>query len=189
MAQDGHPCSMGIHPWYIDPTGLNRQLEELAKYATMPNVIAIGECGLDKVTETDWQWQVTAFEAQIVLANQLKKPLIIHCVKAFDELLQLLKMHQVQVPVVFHGYNKNIELAERIIKAGYCLSFGSALLREGSNASITLQTIPVDRFFLESDDAPIDIADIYTAAASLLKTEPDALILQLQNNFHRVFNI
>ncbi len=189
MAQDRHPCSMGIHPWYIDPAGLNQQQEELAKYAKKYNVIAIGECGLDKITETDWQLQVSAFEEQVRLANQLKKPLIIHCVRAFEEVLHLLKVEKVQVPVIFHGFNKNLQLAERLISAGYYLSFGAALLKGGSNASVVLKSIPGDRFFLETDDSPVDIADIYTAAASLLKTEPDALILQLQNNFHRVFNI
>lgn len=189
MAEDRHPCSMGIHPWYIDPTGLNRQLKELAKWAVLPNVIAIGECGLDKVTETNWQLQVSAFEEQVRLANQMYKPLIIHCVRAYEEVVHILKVEKVEVPVIFHGYNKNIKLAERLIKAGYYLSFGAALLEEGSNAASVIQSIPADKVFLETDDAPVDIADIYTAAASLLKTEPDALILQLHNNFHRVFNI
>jgi TatD DNase family protein len=189
QAGDGTTCSMGIHSWYIQSGGLNEQLEELNKYAGLPNVIAIGECGLDKLTDTDWQLQLTAFEEQVRLASQLNKPLVIHCVRAYEEVLHILKAEEVQVPVIFHGYNKNIELAERLIKAGYYLSFGAALLKEGSNASTVLPSIPADRFFLETDDSPVDIADIYTAAASLLKTEPDALILQLQNNFHRVFNI
>lgn len=189
MAEDGQPCSLGIHPWYIDKERLNTQLEELARYAGLPNVIAIGECGLDRLTRTDWELQVSAFEAQIKLANRLNKPLIIHCVRAFEEVLNILSAGKVQVPVIFHGFNKSIELAERLINSGYYLSFGAALLKEGSNAAATLQAMPGDRFFLETDDSPVDISDIYSAAASLLKTEKDALILQLQNNFRRVFNI
>jgi len=189
MAQDGTTCSMGIHPWYMQAGGLNEQLGEMTRYAGLPNVIAIGECGLDKLTDTDWQLQLTAFEEQVRLASQLNKPLVIHCVRAYEEVLHILKVERVQVPVIFHGYNKNIELAEQLIKAGYYLSFGAALMKEGSIASTVLPSIPADRFFLETDDARVDIADIYDAAASLLKTEPDALILQLQNNFHRVFNI
>lgn len=189
QAVDGTTCSIGIHPWYIQADGLNEQFEELTSHAALPNVIAIGECGLDKLTDTDWQLQLTAFREQVRLANQLKKPLIIHCVRAYEEVLHILKEEKVQVPVIFHGYNKNIELAERLINAGYYLSFGAALLKEGSNAASVIQSLPASQFFLETDDSPEPIAGIYDAAASLLKTERNALILQLQNNFRRVFNI
>ncbi len=77
-------CSAGIHPWYVD---LNEeaQWEALVKYAEKPQVIAIGECGLDKLCATEWNRQLHLFEKQIVLANELKKPLIIHCVRAYHE--------------------------------------------------------------------------------------------------------
>lgn len=189
QAVDSTTCSIGIHPWYIQAGGLNEQFEELTGHVVLPNVIAIGECGLDKATDTDWQVQVIAFTEQVRLANQLKKPLIIHCVRAYEEVLHILKEENVHVPVIFHGFNKNIQLAERLVNMGYYLSFGAALLKEGSHASIAIQSISPERFFLETDDSPVDIADIYDAAASLLKTEKDALILQLHNNFRRVFNI
>lgn len=186
---DGVPCSAGIHPWYIEHEKLNAQLEELAEYAGTSNVLAIGECGLDKLTDTDWDMQVRAFEAQVQLANKLKKPLIIHCVKAYEEVLAVLRQQQVTVPVIFHGFNKNTQLAERLVDAGYYLSFGAALFKEDSNAAKAIIAIPHDRFFLETDDAPVEIDEMYTAAASLQKTGEDALILQVQNNFRRVFTI
>lgn len=189
QAGDGNTCSMGIHPWYIQSGGLNEQFEELTSYAGLPNIIAIGECGLDKATDTDWQVQVIAFTEQVRLANQLKKPLIIHCVRAYEEVLHILKEENVHVPVIFHGFNKNIQLAERLVNMGYYLSFGAALLNEGFHAAKALTHLPLERIFLETDDSAVPIEQIYETATGWLKTGKDALILQLQNNFRRVFNI
>ena len=182
-------CSLGLHPWYITPDGIEHELVQLEKYASLSNVAAIGECGLDKLTNTDWSLQKDAFRRQITLANKLHKPLIIHCVRAYDEVLLLLKQEQVAVPVVFHGFNKNVQIAQRILAQGYYLSFGAALLNDQSPAIMAIQVCPEDRFFLETDDADIAIGQIYEKAADVRKTGKDDLILQLQKNFQAVFNI
>lgn len=189
QAVDSVTCSLGVHPWYIQADAPDTQLASLQQYAALPNVVAIGECGLDKATDTDWQLQVTVFAAQIALANELNKPLVVHCVRAYEEVLQMLKDTEVAVPVIFHGFNKNVQLAERLVHAGYHLSFGAALLNEGSNAAKALTHIPLERIFLETDDSAVAIEQMYETAAGWLETDKDALILQLQNNFHRVFNI
>ncbi|OSZ78639.1 hypothetical protein CAP35_10430 [Chitinophagaceae bacterium IBVUCB1] len=178
-------CSIGIHPWYADGYDMDR----LTRYAALPNVVAIGECGLDKLTTTDWQLQEKLFRLQIALANELRKPLIIHCVRAYDEVLQILKQASVQVPVVFHGYNKNEQIAQRILQVGYYLSFGAAIISDSSAVQQVLTNCPANRLFLETDDAPVSIKSIYEKAASLRKTDTDSLILQLQKNLHTVFNI
>jgi TatD DNase family protein len=176
--------SIGIHPWYIHPS-FKKQLQEIITLATQPTVVAIGETGLDKVCKTDWQWQEKAFVAQIQLANQLQKPLIIHCVRAWDEVLGILKSEKVAVPVIFHGFNKNSHLAKRITDGGYYLSFGKTL--QQTNIQDVLKTIPLNRFFLETDDAGIEIARVYNLAAHALSIEVNALSLQLQQNAVIVF--
>lgn len=188
-AEGGGLCSLGIHPWYVTPDGIEHELVQLEQYASQPNVVAIGECGLDKLTNTDWSLQEDAFHRQIRLANKLHKPLIIHCVRAYDEVLLLLKQEQVAVPVVFHGFNKNVQVAQRILAKGYYLSFGAVLLNDQSSAIAAIQACPEDRFFLETDDADIAIGQIYEKAADVRKTGKDDLILQLQKNFQAVFNI
>lgn len=182
-------CSLGLHPWYIIPDGIEHELVQLEKYASLQNVVAIGECGLDKLTKTDWALQEEAFRKQIRLANKLYKPLIIHCVRAYDEVLQILKQELVAVPVIFHGFNKNVQIAQRILAKGYYFSFGAALLNDQSSAIAALRACPEDRFFLETDDADITIGQIYEKAADARKTGKDDLILQLQKNFQAVFNI
>lgn len=176
--------SFGLHPWYI--TNLSTDMEGLTKAANAKNVKAIGECGLDAIKGGPFELQVAAFEAQIQLANNLDKPLIIHCVKAFPQVLSLLtKAH---VPVVFHGFNKKLTVASEIIEKGYYLSFGAALLNPQTAASRVFAEIPLNRVFLETDAAEMDIRDIYKAASRIRKIEADAIILQVQENFKNVFN-
>lgn len=85
--------SAGLHPWYIDETGWKTSFEALKQFSLQNQVIAIGECGLDKVCKTSFSLQQEVFIAQLLWANEINKPLIIHCVKAFDEILGLLKKH------------------------------------------------------------------------------------------------
>ena len=174
--------SLGIHPWYIHD--VNEQLQQLQQQAQHPNVVAIGECGLDKACDTAFSLQRTAFEAQLQLATILNKPLIIHCVRAWQEVLQLLHQHQVTVPVVFHGYNKGLQLAETIIANGYYLSFGKAL--QHTRMQQVMQALPLTQILLETDDAPISINQVYEWAANACNLHIDSLSLQLQQNAQRI---
>jgi TatD DNase family protein len=178
-------CSMGLHPWYLQ--GFENQLEVLSHYSRNAYVLAIGECGLDKVCTTDLAIQELAFQSQIELADKLKKPLIIHCVRAYSEVLSMLQ--KVGVPVIFHGFNKKPALAMEIIDQGYYLSFGAALLKDNPTVQEAFAQIPPDRFFLETDDAGISITEVYQAAAYIRKTKEEVIILQLQQNFKKVFGI
>lgn len=189
QAEDGALCSLGMHPWYLSEGALDEQLHQLEQYAQFDNVLAIGECGLDKITKTDWALQVKAFGGQVALANKLEKPLIIHCVRAYEEVIQLLKEYDVSVPVIFHGFNKSLQVAERILSEGYYISFGAALHNERSHSSSVITHVPIEKLFLETDEAPDSIEAIYKTASMLLKTDIDTLILQLQKNFHTVFKI
>jgi TatD DNase family protein len=175
--------SIGLHPWYIDEHW-KHDFEQLRMYASHPHVKAIGECGLDKVCSTDFTLQQQAFEQQIQLANAVHKPLILHCVKAYEEVLQQLK--QATVPVVFHGFNKSKELALQLTNAGYYLSFGKAL--EQQHLQEVLKAIPKEKFFLETDDASLSIQTIYQTAATVFLIDEVSLSLQLRQNA-AVFNL
>jgi len=174
--------SIGLHPWYIT-AHWEKEFEQLKHYASHPHVKAIGECGLDKVCSTDFTLQQQVFEQQIQLANAVKKPLILHCVKAYEEVLQQLK--QATVPVVFHGFNKSKELALQIINAGHYLSFGKAL--QQPHLQEVLQALPVEKIFLETDDADLSIASIYKLAAKVFSIDELSLSLQLYKNSQHFF--
>lgn len=180
-------CSIGIHPWYVNAPDIDSRFSTLTQFANRPNVLAIGECGLDKLSKTDWDVQVKVFGLQIELAKNINKPIIIHCVRAYNEVLKILKETGVKVPVIFHGFNKKWELAEQVLKQGYYLSFGAALLKEDAFVREVFANTPEGKFFLETDDSGADIKDLYQAVSVIRKTPVDALILQLQKNFETVF--
>ncbi len=181
--EEGMLCSIGLHPWYLhDSEGL---LMELKEFSFCENVIAIGECGLDKACETDWALQLHVFRAQLVLAKELQKPIVIHCVRAFAEVMQLLDEVRPSVPVIFHGFNKNRNIADQLLRKGYYLSFGAAVLKDNTLADV-VREIPGDKFFCETDNAAIAIEDIYHRVAELRKTSVADIILHVEENFKKV---
>lgn len=184
---DSNIYSIGLHPWYLNTNTLNEDMSSLEKHAAMNNVIAIGECGLDKLCQTGWEVQKIAFIQQIQIAEKLKKPMIIHCVKAFNELIETKKELKVKTPMIVHGYNNNKHIAEQLLQHGFYYSFGKALLKADSNASTLIGTIPKERIFLETDDADISIKTIFDAAASRLQMNEDELKAIIYNNFKTVF--
>jgi TatD DNase family protein len=176
-------CSAGIHPRYID-TDIEMQFDSLAQFALKKNVVALGECGFDKLADAEWKLQVSTFQYQIALAEELNKPLIIHCVRAYQETLHLL--NKTTMPAVFHGFNKKIELARQILQQGHCLSLGADILYGRMDEHI--RELPLDRIFFETDGKAISIIDIYTYFCSIRKITPEQLREQIGRNFEKVFN-
>lgn len=177
-------CSVGIHPWYVEDN-TNKQFELLQQYAANKNVWAIGECGLDKLTETDWNLQVDIFEKQTQLANALQKPLIIHCVRAYQEVFHILKEQKVTVPVLFHGFNKNAEFGHSILNQGYYVSLGSSILK--GHQDNLIQEIDLDKIFFETDNKSTNVVDIYSYFCSVRKITMSDLKEQIVKNFENVF--
>lgn len=178
-------CSVGIHPHYITSSPL-AQLNQLRHAIKETRVIAIGECGLDKLCKSDWKTQVMTFRAQIAIANQVNKPLIIHCVRAYQECLKILNEEKVQVPVIFHGFNKHLQLAEQILKEGYYLSLDPIIIHGKKDALI--EKLPLEKIFLETDGKAIKITAIYTYFCEVRKIGLNQLKEQINRNFKNVFN-
>jgi TatD DNase family protein len=181
--------SYGLHPWFIKKETWQEELDHLAIVATEKRCLAIGECGLDKLSEVDFELQTEVFTAQIVLANAIKKPLIVHCVRAFNELINCLNHNDNKVPVIVHGFNNNENIARVMVNEGIYFSFGKALLGYESNAAKAIKNVGRRNFFLETDDADISIKYIYRKAAELLGIAEEIVQQQLKSNFERVFNI
>ena len=180
----GH-CSIGIHPWYAGKD-IATSFQQLEYHASQVHVLAIGECGLDKIAKTAWSLQLQVFERQIRLANQVQKPLIIHCVRAFPETITALKKNRVNVPVLFHGFNKHSNLAQQLLNQGYYLSLGTAILQ--GRLDELIQQVPLDRLFLETDDQLARIFEIYTYFCRARNIPLDVLKKQIMLNFKTVFN-
>jgi TatD DNase family protein len=181
--------SYGLHPWYIEKGNCDGLLNELKIIAHEKRCLAIGECGLDKLSKVDFELQQEVFIEQIKIANQVKKPLIIHCVKAFNELINCLNLNDNKVPVIVHGFNNNENIARVLVNEGLYFSFGKALLGYDSNASKAIKSVGRKNFFLETDDADISIKYIYRKASELLGIGEEIIQQQLQNNFEAVFKL
>ena len=159
--------SIGLHPWYAKFENLDIQMKYLTVLAAQENVKLIGECGLDKLRGDSLPNQLNILKRQVELAEKLNKPLILHCVKAFDELIALKKELKIKVPMIIHGFNKNEELGLQLINQGFWLSFGIAVLNENSSLLNLIQK--TDHFFLETDDSEASIEEIYQAVAAIKK--------------------
>lgn len=180
--------SAGLHPWFVEMQDIDSALAKLTSLRDHPRLLAIGECGLDKTVETELPRQMALFERHIALAERWQKPLIIHCVRAFNELLQSKKQNRPAQPWIIHGFNNNPALAEQLLRHGCYLSLGKALLQNKSNAVRTLADMPLDRLFLETDAAvDISIGAIYSAAAKITGWTLASLRQQIFSNFNRVF--
>ncbi len=159
--------SIGLHPWYAKFENLDLQMKYLTVLAAQENVKLIGECGLDKLRGDSLPNQLNILKRQVELAEKLNKPLILHCVKAFDELIALKKELKIKTPMIIHGFNKNEELGLQLINQGFWLSLGVAVLNENSSLLNLIQQ--TDHFFLETDDSERSIEEIYRAVADIKK--------------------
>lgn len=156
--------SSGIHPWYL--TDLDKQIEVLEKVVNEKRVVAIGEAGLDKLCGTDWILQEYAFRKQIEISIENDKPLVIHCVKAWDELIALYKEYKPTNKWIIHGFRGKGQQAKQFIELGFKLSFG-----EMFNPS-TIESITFDSIFFESDDSSSSIVSIcsnFVSCCDLMK--------------------
>ncbi|MGN1252529.1 MAG: TatD family hydrolase [Muribaculaceae bacterium] len=113
--------SVGIHPWHAD-TGDIEAVRALA--LSDPRVVAIGECGLDRFRGPSIDIQQEVFEKHILLSEELRLPLVIHCVRAYSDLLALRKKHTPVQPWIIHGFRGKPELAQQLVRQGLYLSLG-----------------------------------------------------------------
>ncbi|MDZ7739167.1 MAG: TatD family hydrolase [Bacteroidales bacterium] len=183
---DGIAYSCGIHPWYIDEGALEGQLSELRRIASMDNVIALGEAGFDRIKGAESGLQEKAFIMQADLSEEMEKPLFIHCVKGWDELLKNHKEINPRMRWIIHGFRGKPELAGQLLDKGFYLSpWVEWAIRPASKE--TIKSIPPDRLFLETDGFDIGIEPVYEVVAGHLGMETEKLKEQLWNNFNDLF--
>ena len=155
--------SVGIHPKDIDENW-EENFEKIKEISLLQNCVAIGECGLDGLISVNENLQKEVFEKHILWANQINKPVIIHCVKRFSEIIPFQKI--AEIPLVIHGFNKKKTIADEMLRHGFYLSFGKSVLHSLSLQSI-LKEFPLEKIFLETDDANFNIEELYQKTAEI----------------------
>jgi TatD DNase family protein len=183
----GVAYTCGIHPWFLTQDNSEQLLDTVRKSVNSTEVIAIGEAGFDRLQGPSPEIQRRVFEEQVKLADEYKKPLIIHCVRAWEELLAVHKNLNPKTPWLIHGFRGTPELATQLFLKGLYLSlwFDFALRPESSKL---LKTLPKSRFFLETDGADVDIRTIYKKVATDMDVEVEELKVIMLSNFNEFFH-
>lgn len=179
-------CTVGLHPW--DVTAEWRDVADVIEELLEEDlVVGLGECGLDRSSSSPWPHQIDAFEYMAELAERSTRPLVIHCVKAHDELLRVHKFINPSQPWILHGFVKGADLAKQCLDAGMYLSFGADIKRESPTLVEAVRLCPTDRFLLETDVDELPISDVYSAAARIRGVRLEELCATQQQTFETVF--
>ena len=183
--------SYGIHPWALD--NVDFQIEEalslLEARLQSPNVLALGEAGLDKMHKETFEQQIELFERQIELSEALQKPMILHDVRSHNEIIVLRKKHKAQQPWIVHGFSGTEQDLKQLIEQGIYLSVGESLLHPERKIYKSFKFIDLDYLFLETDMSEIGVETIYEAAANLLEMDLSDLQIRIFANFARLFRL
>ncbi|WP_288241115.1 TatD family hydrolase [uncultured Bacteroides sp.] len=178
VPQAGGWYSVGIHPWRIALSDVTAHFEELLRH---PQVLAVGEAGLDKLVEAPLPLQIKIFEFQARLAEEIDKPLVIHLVKAVDELLKLRRRLHPMKPWIIHGFRGKAALAEEYLRHGFYLSFGERYQEEA------LRIVPPERLFIETDESTMPVGRLYERAAEVREIPLEELRETIRRNVDEIF--
>lgn len=174
--------SVGFHPYNVGKFDEQDTLNKVRLSTENPNVLAIGEIGLDKSIDVPLDVQMGIFKKQVEIAEMVDLPVILHVVRAFNEIIEFKKAHNPSVPMIIHGYNGNKEMAAELVKAGFLISFGEAIAMDKTKIIEACEVVPLNKMFLETDEGEMDIREVYFTAAELKGVSLDVLRLQIVEN-------
>lgn len=183
-APDGF-FSAGIHP---------KDAEAFDPQSFMPLLLherckAVGECGLDRLAAVPLPRQTEAFLKQVELAEELKKPMILHCVRCRQEILRMKRRREPAQIWIMHGFRGNERAAFELLDAGMVLSFGAGLLRDAGAVETFFSRIPEDRVLIESDESPDSLERVAALAAQMRGMDPPSFLNLVETNFRRIFHV
>lgn len=184
----GMNYSMGIHPWFLNESNQNQLFEFVNQNTSDEAITAIGEAGFDKLKGPSMSLQRSVFEQQAVLSEKLGKPMVIHCVKAWEELISSHKKLKPKMPWLVHGFRGKTELALQLISRNMFISFWFDFVIRPEAAEL-IRSLPADRIFLETDGSGADIREIYKKVADDLHISIVELQNQLLLNYNNIFKI
>ena len=169
----------GVHPWDADMQLVATLGEQLS------DAQAVGETGLDFVHGPSREVQTEALRAQLRLARERGLPVVLHCVRAFEPLMRELAACEPRA-VIFHGFIGSPEQVRRALAKGYFLSFGERAFASPKTLAALRET-PLSQLFLETDDSPVPIEEIYARAAEARGVPTEVLQRATLANYERIF--
>lgn len=176
--------SIGIHPWNINKSShIDNDLQKIETLAAEnAHIVAIGECGLDACIDVPLEKQIHILERHIIIAERLRKPLILHCVRRSAEILRLHNTYKPEMPWIMHGFRSNENVLNSILKhSGIYISIG-----EKFNAD-AVKLIPDNRILIETDESLLSINEICSKVAHSRSQSADYLLNQVILNTSALF--
>ncbi len=182
--------SYGIHPWYLNEGNIDSLKSAVEQAAADPGVLMIGEAGFDKLRGPDEETQLKAFLYQADLANQLHKPMVLHCVKSWDILIKSHSKISPGAGWVVHGFRGGADLADSLVRKGFRLSFGSKACKIEvlkNELRRVLKKVPIENILLETDDSEVTISDVYKSFSLVSGRSEEEVSATIKANFIKLF--
>ena len=170
--------TVGIHPWHALEADIS------AVEAAVAEVDAVGEIGMDFACDVPKEVQMAIFRAQLALAERHKKAVVLHCVRAFEDVMKIVADYHLKA-VIFHGFIGSKEQAQRAVAQGFYLSFGERTFRSTKTIE-AMRSTPLSSLFVETDESNTPIEEIYTKIAELRGVELNELLQATEDNFRRI---
>lgn len=179
--------TIGKHPWWTETVLSGAEIKALKQHFKHEECLAMGEMGLDKFKRKSMNIQMDILRSQLDLAREIDTPVIIHCVRATDALLQIKKEYPEIKKWCIHGFSRHGILAQQLIDKGFYLSL-MPVSRINDKYIRLLEILPRDRFFLETDSMPnVLIENIYLQVKNVIGISLDELKQQMIENARTFF--
>lgn len=189
---DNRFFSVGLHPRRLpeNAAAVKDDLEKLCRALQDDRVIALGEAGLDRLRGPEMEVQEAYSGGVLRLAAELDKPVIVHCVRCYSELISLKKRWAPEVNMLVHGYNSNVQVLDELLRHGFYVSFGSAALKRAELCGhVRRKPEILSRTGLETDASDLTVEEIYQQAAAAFGVDVGELSRLMKNNFTAFFQV
>jgi len=162
--------SVGLHPWHVDDIiDIEECISNMETFCKgNGKVIAIGEIGLDRACGIDFQKQIAVFKKQLLVAQKLDLPVIVHCVRAYPDVIACIKDLKLTIPIILHNFCANNQVVQQLLKYNVYFSLGNRSLGFYSTGTLA---VPTERMFLETDDTGLFISDICNRLSLILQMD------------------
>jgi TatD DNase family protein len=181
--------TVGIHPKTVQTVEqLNDSFQNIFLLAQKTNCVAIGECGLDKFSSIPITLQEEIFRKQIAIAQQFNKPLVIHCVRLYSEIIRIIKDTKFCNEVILHGFNANAQTTNQLLKiSNICFSISELITNPQTKGYNSLELIPLQRIFTESDTRiSTDFSKIISVISEKQHVDTKHVETIIEKNFERI---
>lgn len=180
--------TIGVHPWDISSLLKAPEKAYISNILSKEYCLGLGEVGLDKYKGPSIEIQSEVLKQQLELLKQFNKPVVVHCVKSFNEIIKIKREFPQISNWCIHGFNNNESIAKQLIEQGFYLSFNIKEQQIEKFAKILPHT-PINKIFFETDNYENEmIEDVYFRAAKILNTDLQQLKAQIILNAKKFFD-